>query len=110
MKPIIFVRTKMSNIYVFPDKIVRKVGFFQCGASNPPGETTIPIDSIINVSLTDNGTHKALIFEMSTNSANLEKQPIKYSLGFARKHFAAAEKIQSYVEQSIYLRTHQNQE
>ena len=109
MEPIIFVHTQTGDISVYPDKIVRKVGFFQCGPNNPKGEVTIPMDSIVQVLVNDNGFQKLLTFQTAGNNDNRGIWAGRNSQGFGRSQYKDAEKIKEYVEKAIASRASSNQ-
>ena len=109
MEPIIFVHTQTGDISVYPDKIVRKVGLMQSGPNNPKGEVTIPMDSIVQVLVNENGFQRLLTFQTAGNNDNRGIWAGRNSQGFARKHFAEADKIKEYVEKAIASRAASNQ-
>ena len=86
MEPIIFVHTQTGDISVYPDKIVRKVGLMQSGPNNPKGEVTIPMDSIVQVLVNENGFQRLLTFQTAGNNDNRGIWAGRNSQRFARKH------------------------
>lgn len=101
MEPIIFVHTQTGDISVYPNKIVRKVGFMQCGPNNPIGEVTIPMESIVQVLVNENGFQRVLTFQTAGNNDNRGIWAGRNSQAFARKHYAEADKIKNYIENAI---------
>ena len=108
-KPVYFVHTQTGDISVYPDKIVRKVGLMQCGPNNPKGEVTIPMDSIVQVLVNENGFQKLLTFQTAGNNDSRGIWAGRNSQGFGRSQFKDAEKIKEYVEKQIASRSNSNQ-
>ena len=104
MEPEIFVHTGTGDIYVYPDKIVRKVGFMQCGPNNPRGEVSIPMDSIVQVLVNENGFQRLLTFQTAGNNDNKGIWAGRNSQAFSRAQFKDADRIKDYVEKAIQSR------
>ena len=110
MEPIIFVHTPTGDISVYPDKVVRKVGFFQSsGQVNPKGELTILMKDIIEVEVFENKMgQRKLTFVTPEGVLKAGKGVAINVQWFAKKHHPEADKIKEYIDKAIASRSSSN--
>ena len=106
MEPIVFVHTPTGDISLYPDKIVRKVGFFQAsGQTNPRGELTIYIKDIIDVEVFENKIGQRKLTFITPDGVLKAGKGVAINVQwFAKKHHPQADEIKAYIDKAIAAR------